>query len=86
MPTRVKNKQPTTRDLRYEGKKLIDSIESKRRLRRIVETLRDIHELESFEATEEIERIPGIHEKIREGEEDIAAGRTVNWRDVRDEL
>lgn len=62
-------------DLRDQIKEMADRL-SPRRLRSAADFLRYLDELESEEATAELERIPGLEEDLKAAEEDIAAGRT----------
>ena len=43
-------------------------------------------EFESWKETDEILNDPGLMQAIKEGEEDLAAGRMHNWDDVKNEL
>ena len=48
--------------------------------------LMSIDEYESLQETMDIMSNPGLMKAIKEGEEDIAAGRVYDWEDVKKEL
>lgn len=69
--------------------------EARRRAKRRIDSLPDeridvaddflayLQERESNEATEELLRIPGFVDRLKEAEKDIAEGRTVAVKDLR---
>jgi hypothetical protein len=69
-------------DTRRRAKRRIDNL-SDERVRAADDFLAYLEERESNEATEELLRIPGLLDRLKEAEEDIAAGRTVAVEDLR---
>ncbi|MCC7476655.1 MAG: hypothetical protein IT425_14800 [Pirellulales bacterium] len=72
----------TTAELRQSAKDAIDTLPLAQ-LKMATEFLRFLDERMSEEATEELLRIPGLLEDLKEAERDVAEGRTVDWREVR---
>lgn len=66
---------------RSQIKRSVDLV-SDERLRSIADFVRHIDELEPWESTEELLRIPGLLESHERGLKDIAAGRAKPWREV----
>ena len=52
-------------------------------LRTVAKVVHAFDEVEAWEATDEINRIPGASERIEKGRQDAAAGRTIPWREVK---
>ncbi|HEX5472494.1 MAG TPA: hypothetical protein VFW73_11435 [Lacipirellulaceae bacterium] len=75
----------TTAELRQEAQQTLESLPPEQ-LKVAAEFLRYLNERASAEATEELLKISGLLEDLAEAERDIAEGRTVNWRDVRDDV
>jgi hypothetical protein len=50
------------------------------------EFLRYLDERASDEATEELLKIPGLLEDLKDAERDFAEGRAVDWREVRQDV
>ncbi len=75
----------TARELRRELKRRIDRL-SEERLAVADDFLAYVEERESDEATAELVRIPGLVDELKEAEEDIAEGKTVSWREVRQDV
>ena len=51
-----------------------------------VEFLRYLEERASEEATEELLKIPGLLQDVRKAEKEIAAGKGIEWRKVRQDV
>ncbi len=75
----------TTAELRQLAQQTLKNLPPEQ-LKVAAEFLRYLDERASIEATEELLKIPGLLEDLAEAERDIAEGRTVNWRDVRDDV
>ena len=69
-------------NLRCQVKRAIDGL-SRKRLNEVAQFVRYLEYLESEEATQEILAIPGAADEIEQGLKDVAAGRVVNWRELR---
>jgi hypothetical protein len=72
----------TTTELRQLAKETLENLPPSQ-LKVAAEFLRYLDERASDEATEELPKIPGLLEDLREAEQDISEGRTVNWRELR---
>jgi PHD/YefM family antitoxin component YafN of YafNO toxin-antitoxin module len=71
--------------VRREAKRRLDAL-SDERLPAANDFLAYLEERESNEATEEMLRVPGILERLKEAEKQIAAGRTVPVSKLRREV
>lgn len=74
----------TTAELRQLAKTTLDNL-PKEQLKVVAEFLRYLDERASEAATQELLKIPGLLEDLAEAERDIAEGRTINWREIRDD-
>jgi hypothetical protein len=72
----------TTTQLLQSAKQTLETLPPEQ-LKVAAEFLRYLEERASDEATEELLKIPGLLEDIAEADRDIAAEKTVNWREVR---
>ena len=68
-------------DTRRRAKRRIDALPDER-IDVADDFLAYLEERESNEATEELVRIPGLLEQLKEAEKDIAEGRTVAAKDL----
>ncbi len=75
----------TTAERREAAKAALDKLPPDK-LKVAVEFLRYLEERASDEATEELLKIPGLLEDVREGEKEIAAGKGTDWRKVRQDV
>ena len=75
----------TTTELRQLAKETLEGLPPEQ-LKVAAEFLRYLDERASVEATEELLKIPGLLEDIAEAERDFAEGRSVNWREIRDDV
>ena len=66
----------TRTELRRRAKRRLDTL-SEERLRVAEDFLAYLEERDSSEATEELLRIPGLLDRLREAEKQIARGKTV---------
>lgn len=91
MSTAVRKKPKATRpksgsrDLRRRAKELIEVLEPES-LPMAVQFLAFLEDQECEAATKELERIPGLVERVRKAERGIAAGKGVDWRKVRQDI
>ena len=76
--------RPSIASLRGQAKRRIQNL-SPDRLQVADDFLAYLEERESNEATLELLNIPGLVGELERAEKDIAAGRTANWRKVRDD-
>lgn len=72
----------TTAELREAAKTTLENLPPEQ-LKVAAEFLRYLDERASVEATEELLKIPGILDDLAEAEQDIAEGRTKDWRELR---
>ncbi len=75
----------TTAELRQVAKETLENLPAEQ-LKVAAEFLRYLDERATNEATEELLRIPGLLQDLAEAERDIAEGKTVNWREVRQDV
>ena len=75
----------TTADQRKVARETLDGLPPDQ-LKVAVEFLRYLKERASEEATEELLKIPGVLQDLREAEKEIAAGKGIEWRKVRQDV
>lgn len=80
-----KSVPPSIPDLRRQAKRRIQNL-SPTRLQVADDFLAYLEERESNEATEELLNIPGVSREFDRAKKDLAAGRTADWRKVRDDV
>jgi len=75
----------TIAERRKAAKQALDGLPPDK-LKVAVEFLRYLEERVSDEATEELLKIPGLLEDVREAEKEVAAGKGTDWRKVRKDV
>jgi hypothetical protein len=78
-------KAMTTAQLRTKAKQRLDHLPAGQ-VKVAAEFLAFLDDRASDEATAELLRIPGLLESVRRAEKEIAAGKGVEWRKVRDDV
>ena len=72
-------------ELRQQVKEYVDQL-SPERLLVAADFLAYLTERESVEATQELLDIPGFVEAFERGKKDAAAGKVINWREIRSDV
>ena len=75
----------TSAELRDRVKEYVDQL-SPERLLVAADFLAYLTERESEEATQELLDIPGFVEAFERGKKEAAAGKVINWREVRNDV
>jgi hypothetical protein len=75
----------STAELRQQVKEYIDQL-SPERLRVAADFLAYLTDRESEEATQELLDIPGFLAAFEQGKKDAAAGKVIDWREVRNDV
>ena len=71
--------------IRDEAKNYIDQLPPDK-LVLVIDFLKDLQEEDNVDATEELLNIPGFESAFKKANQQIEAGKTKNWRMIRDDV